>query len=563
MTARFTITAIALACLLLLPAARALAETKNLSIENEFIRLVVNRGPNEAGRFSIETTGGDPTRPASKNQQLIYGGNTPWTSFTTVRIDDTNYVFGGATERRAGLGAKYGTLLSGPTVKDNAIDTAYQFDDIVVTQELSFERGASSRMLDTVGISYRIENTGKAAHQVGLRMLLDTKLGANDGAPFRAGLQSIKSATMLLGQDLPDYWQAFDTLDPIKMTVISQGTLKGAGISRPDKVIFADWGTLADDVWEPTLDANQGFVRKGEDEDDTASALYWQATTLDPGKSASYTTNYGIGYINVAPGVLRVGISAPAESTFEYERTQPITIAGYLTNTGAFEGRNVTLTLKLPEGLRLDSGSKAVQTITSFKPGDELQSSWLIVPNGKGSGKLTIKLEATSDNLEPNKEPATCDIQVNVPKPKLVLSPNMQRVIPVTTKRATKVPIMVNLSPAVDFYAVRFTLTYNPTVMQPLIIARGSALVEDGRLLSGWDYDESQDGKIIITASRDNAQKLTQANINLAVITFNVTGAGACPLTLTDAVLVNEKGETSPVATSAGNVEVNAEALKP
>ena len=31
-----------------------------ISMENEFTRVVVNAGPDEAGRFSIRTTGGDP-----------------------------------------------------------------------------------------------------------------------------------------------------------------------------------------------------------------------------------------------------------------------------------------------------------------------------------------------------------------------------------------------------------------------------------------------------------------------------------------------------------------------
>ena len=119
------------------------------------------------------------------------------------------------------------------------------------------------------------------------------------------------------------------------------------------------------------------------------------------------------------PGSLRVGITGPAETTFAYERTQTFTVTGYMKNVCQFEGRNVKLTLTLPEGLELKGGSPAVQSIDSFKPGDELQSSWVIAPNGKAKGKATLKLTASSDNIEPNKEPATWDVQLNVPTPKL------------------------------------------------------------------------------------------------------------------------------------------------
>lgn len=555
MSARFAGTLIALCALLILPTLRATAQTQNASIENEFIRLVVNNGPNEAGRFSIITTGGDPKLATSKNQQLIYGGNTPWTSFTTIRIDDANYVFGGPTDRRAGLGANYGTVVSGPKVTGDSIVTACQFGDIVVTQELGFSRGMQSRMLDTASITYRISNQGKAPHQVGIRVLLDTKLGPNDGAPVRVGTNAIKTATDISGEKLADYWQAFDKFPDC--SVVSQGTYKDSGLTVPDEVIFADWGTLADDVWQPQLDPTQGFVRKGEDEDDTATALFWNPVSVEPGKSVSYTTAYGVGYLNVIPAKLSLGITAPAETTFEYERTQPITVTGYLQNSGDFEARNVKLSLKLPAGLTLAGGSKATETIESMKPGDEVAASWVVLANGKAGGKQSIHVEVTSENIESNA--ANWDIQVNVPKPRLVLSPNAQRVPLKTNKRPTMVPISVNLTPSVDFYGASFTVSYDPKVMKPLLTYRGSALVEDGRLLDGWTYDDSEDGKLVITASRGDASRLTQAEINLVSITFRVVGEGICPLTLDTAVLINEKGEESPVATSAGQVEVKSE----
>jgi hypothetical protein len=555
MIARLALLFPALCALLAIPALRAVADTpQNVSLANEFIRIVVNNGTNEAGRFSIDTTGGDPTRPNSKNQQLIYGGSTPWTSYSTVRIDNTDYVFGGPTDRRAGLNAKYGTAVTPPTLKDGVLATTYQYDDILVTQELSIVRGAGSRMLDTAGITYRLANQGKVSHQVGLRVLLDTKLGPNDGAPMRVGENILKIPTKFLADKLPDYWQAFDDLS--NPSVISQGTYRSSdgSVTPPQAAIFADWGTLADEVWEPQLDPNQGFIRKDEDEPDTATAMFWYPAALDPGKSLVYATNYGIGYASITPARLTLGLTAQKDATFEYERTQPITITGYLKNDSSFDGNNVTLSLKLPEGLKFQTGSKLTQTIPTFKTGDELQASWVVVPTGSVSGNVSVELDAASDNIESNK--TTWDVTVNVPKPQLVFTPATVSRPLQTNKRSTVFPVTINLKPSVGFTGARFTLCYDPTIITPLIVSRGSALVDDGQLLDGWEYDTSQSGKIVITAQRGDAAPLTQAETSLATISFQVLATGKCPLTLENAVLLNNKNESSPLAASSGTVEI-------
>ncbi|MFH1537795.1 MAG: hypothetical protein ABIH66_02480, partial [bacterium] len=50
-----------------------------VTISNDFIHLEVNPGPNEAGRFSIETVRGDPTVDTDDKKILIYGRPRPWT----------------------------------------------------------------------------------------------------------------------------------------------------------------------------------------------------------------------------------------------------------------------------------------------------------------------------------------------------------------------------------------------------------------------------------------------------------------------------------------------------
>src|SRR5690606_38818179 len=96
-------------------------------------------------------------------------------------------------------------------------------EDIVVTQILSFAAGFTTGQMDTARIEYVVTNEGSRARSVGLRIMLDTMLGANDGAPFQVSGEALISDMAFRGAAIPDYFQAFDSLaDP---QVVSQGTL--------------------------------------------------------------------------------------------------------------------------------------------------------------------------------------------------------------------------------------------------------------------------------------------------------------------------------------------------
>ncbi len=539
----------ALAVLLAVPSLASAATP--LSFENEFVRVVVNPGPKEAGRFSISTTGGDPSRPESARKPLIFGGTTPWTSYTTLTIDGTSYVFGGPTSRRAGKAARYGDLIGTPQVTSTSITHTGRLGDVEVVQELALVRGPSTRMLDTVRITYRLKNVGTTTRRVGLRVMLDTMLGSNDGAPVRAGTEAITAACALTGKAVPDYWQAFDSV--ANPTVISQGSLRGEGLTPPDKLLFADWGSFADEPWEPTLAPGQGFIRKGETDPDTATALLWNPEPLAPGATRVLSTAYGIGGVTLRPGQLALGLTAPAEAQFLHERTQPFTVAGYLENAGGFDARDVTLTLTVPEGLELIAGQPELH-FAALPKGQTVQGSWTLRPNGAASGTLPLVLAGRSANVEANQ--ITREIQVDVPSPRLKTLPERRQVPSETNGLPTVVLAPVVLAPATGFAAARLELTYDPAVIRAFDVSRGRAFVEKNVLLPGWQFDLSQPGRVVITATRGEAAPLTQAEVNLAIIQFRAVAPGTSTLRLTEAVLTNGRGERIPVETTETSITV-------
>ncbi len=370
-----------------------------IEISNEFITIRCNIENFDKGRFSVDTTKGDPQIQTDDNQILIYGHPKPWTSFTTIRIDGEDFVFGGPTKRRAGKNAKFGTEIMPPQKKDNeTIETIYSYKDVIkVKQELTFTRSPSTRMKDTALIKYTIHNTDDKPHNVGLRIVIDTMIGTNDGAPFRLLDKAIITETQIGGDEIPDFYQAFDSL--IEPKVTAQGNLRGGGITPPEKVVFSNWGSLADNIWEFPYEEGRNFMRVGEEEYDTAVALYWNERILNPNEELILSTSYGLGGITTAAGKLSLGITSPAEVSPSKKRG--FLIVAYVENTGGFDANDVKLQLILPEGIRLfdDSPTKEFSTIPA---GSSLQTAWQAYATGKKEGNVQITLRISSSNIEEN-----------------------------------------------------------------------------------------------------------------------------------------------------------------
>ncbi len=373
----------------------------NLEISNQYIRVFVNRSGDATGRFAVDSTGGDPLNPWDDNKPLIYGRPRPWTSYTTVRVDGVDYVFGGKTETRAGRHALYGTQVSEPKIiGGSSIASTWKFGDIEVSQILSIVRSTTTGLLDTAKITYVATNLGDTGHTVGARIMLDTLLGSNDGAPFRARDAAITSDTVFSWPRVPYFFQAFDSLSSPSVT--SQGTLIGADATQPDKVVLTNWGNLADQVWDTLLIPGREFMREGEYELDSAFALYWDEEMLQPGESREYTTLYGMGGISIAPGVLALGVTSPAEVTPEKDKPIEFPIVAYIENNGPTLALDVSVSLDLPPGLSLAPGIKYQVNLGHLEPGETRQIAWEVVCNIREQTTLRYGVACEAENAERN-----------------------------------------------------------------------------------------------------------------------------------------------------------------
>ena len=378
-----------------------------LRLGNAYVQVVLNASADGGGRFTINATGGNPDRPDDDGKPLLYGGDEPWTSFTTVRIADRDFVFGGVTHRPAGRGGPFGQPTVPPRLDPQAqvLEAGWLFPPgVEVLQRLSLTRGLTTGLVDTVRIEYVIINRTDQVQMVGLRLVLDVMAGSNDGAPFRVGGQAIETDTAYSGGvSIPDFWQVFDSLT--QPAVVAQGTLRGEGLTPPDRIYFTNWGVLRDSLWEFDFQPGRSFERLGELELDSAVALFFDPVPVPPGQRRVVATAYGLGGISIAPGQLAVGLSGPEMAVVG--KSQPFTVVAYVQNTGQGAARDLRLTLHLPEGLAPVPGEELVRRLGELPAGHIAQAAWRVQVNRREPGNVQYAVRAEAENAEPNQASRT------------------------------------------------------------------------------------------------------------------------------------------------------------
>ncbi len=374
------------------------------SMSNEYIKLVTD----ENGRFVLGTTGGDLSKDTDNNKKLLYGfPDYVETSFTTIRIDGKSYIYG------------ENGLETSPTFNadEKSCVSTQIINNIEITQTLSFVNNVSTDKEDVMEIKYVVKNNDSISHNIGTRIMLDTMLGNNDDAPFRVqGTGSVTTETEFMGDDIPQYWQAFDSLT--EPTVVSQGTFVRGNDLKPDKVQFAHWGAggwfgtpgVAETPWDYQ-------ITDGKSNDDSAVTVTWNETELTSGESRTYKTYYGLSELtqdNTPPLALSVYSDNTAVPYYSLEKLkyvfEAISITAYIENISDVQAKNAYLRIELPEGMNLvqtpdgqiyPNYNQAEFRYEVLDVEDIKQHSWTIqISDDIVAGTYSIKVVCGADDME-------------------------------------------------------------------------------------------------------------------------------------------------------------------
>lgn len=341
-------------------------------------------------RFGIiMTQEHDPHEPA-KYKRLTYD-ESGQTCNTCVKIDGTEYLFG----------QQPGQWL----YKERELDpqegqgwaSAMEWPERVkVTQTVMIVPNEQTRLLDTVLVHYLIENGSTARHKVGLRYLLDTFIGSNDGVPFTIpGKSGLLVDTMMkfTQKDIPDYIQALE-----RPNLKNPGTIAHLGLKMPDLKLDAGDPDLSPMTalwichWPDEIGSEVRWDWKARPMNDPPSArkdscvaMFWNEELMPSHTRRALAFTYGLGMISsLGTQNAQLGITAGGR----FRPGGVFTVTAYLKRPQA--GQRVTIAL--PDGLALAEGQHAEQLVAGVT-GEYTQVSWRVRVDDTFTGRPTLRVK--------------------------------------------------------------------------------------------------------------------------------------------------------------------------
>lgn len=376
--------------------AEQISSPQNTVIENDFVKVTVD---NSTGRFGIRTVEGQPIRKNDQNVNMLFGGDDPETSFTTFRIDGTDYIFGNPYK----FGVNFLSEITPPRIVRHPdgsqhIETIWTIKDVQIRQiVMLYGSDADAANAGNVNIRYDVVNNSTTKVELGTRILLDTMVASNDGPAFQIGtaFRAPLSVERKLVHDpraefgipeedvnyykLPPYWVMRDTLDltnPLATNVIAYGfnNFSEQGINIVDEMIVGHWNGLANTKWDYDINPNLDFTRDTNDYGtaDAAVAFYWNPKEIQSGASKSFETVYGLGELIEPDKVFSIRYIDPVQQlatntdSSGYENEGIFDIIAEVENLALFnmEHSHIDLELTLQSGLnfvRLDEAGNIVR----------------------------------------------------------------------------------------------------------------------------------------------------------------------------------------------------------
>jgi hypothetical protein len=353
-------------------------------------------------RFGLATL--DDGKGEGRKRLTCYGdGNT---NNTCVRLDGHEWLFGERPFRLPDgkyLGRWPGRWLTReeplpPDERGNPRQgrrSVWRYDDqhVDVTQTVELVASDGSGPPDTCLVRYKMENHDTRPHDVGLRFLLDTYIGGNDGVPFLIPGESALCDTsrVLSGQNIPQYIQACEKADLSHPGTVAQLLLRpGGGLEPPDRVTLGAWPNprLKDEderclqektLWDVPVLSIQTLK-------DSAVTMYWNPRRLGPGASREVGFAYGVGSVAGDEGGGRLALTVGGSFTPRGE----LTVTAYVKDPAPGQ----TVTLRTGEGFEVASGAMQ-QAVPQLPAGVETHNSpvtWrLFAPPQPGDYVLTVE----------------------------------------------------------------------------------------------------------------------------------------------------------------------------
>jgi hypothetical protein len=296
---------------------------------------------------------------------------------TRVLVDGYDWRFGMETPNVRYFRDKKGDLWKEKEVKNPVTGNKlwvtimdWKNERVRVTQSVEVIVGEQTALYDTALVRYTLENADEKQHTVGLRMLLDTFIGADDGVPFEVGPSDEVKAHPLVDKraifeknQVPAFLRAIEEpgeLDGKNNTVVEMG-LKLKGFEPIQKLVLCRWPKgkgegQANWDWEfDPIDAQPT-------DKDSCVVLYWSKIVMPANDKRVCGFTYGLGRIAGEP-------AGPAGKPSRFSNklrlfARPAVVDREFVISAYFKGGVGNVQLVLPPELELVAG-KAEQPAKS------------------------------------------------------------------------------------------------------------------------------------------------------------------------------------------------------
>lgn len=365
--------------------------------------------PNPTMRFGLVMLRERDPKDPNKEKRLTYD---KWgrTNNTCLRIDGQELIFGHPvgqppaefTEQLTKLGKDTSGLVG------EGWRTVWRLprEQVQVTQLVEIVAGEQSRLLDTCRVRYLIENQDSKPHTVGIRFLLDTFIGANDGVPFLLPGTPGLCDTMrefATPSEVPDFLQAQENEDLQHPGTVAQVQFRlGGRVEAPARVTLGAWpdGRLKDlgvtgaeaqmTKWQvpvlPIKTITERLRVPGKfAPPDSAVVLYWDEKPLGPGEKREVGFAYGLGSVSANEGGGRLALTAGGSLVAGRE----FTLTALVSNPEPGEA----LTVELPEGFSLVEGEREqkVPPVAADAARRNSPVTWKIKAGPRGEHVLKVR----------------------------------------------------------------------------------------------------------------------------------------------------------------------------
>jgi len=349
------------------------------------------------GLWSVDTS--DPKN--TKSKKVLFGPRGE-TNSTLIRIDDEPDLTFGRPGTGDWLGKKLPVLRNWPRVhppvQQSGIGT-WVTKNVHITQTVIIIPGEPEEVepdvyksfYDTCFVKYTIENKDEKPHFVGMRVMLDTLIGQNDGAPFTIpGLSTLitkkefKDDMTKKIKEVPDFVMALENPDIAKPGTVVQVNLHlHDKLEAPSRVLLTRWPGDLPTTRAKKLEAIEKWeVPVTEIEGDSSIVMYWLPEKLRKDEKRELGYSYGLGSISAGKtGQLAVTVGG------NFTVKGKFSVVALVSNARPGE----RLTLELPKELKLLAETKAEQDVLAPEGNRPRPNTWLVESTIKGAFTVTVK----------------------------------------------------------------------------------------------------------------------------------------------------------------------------